>query len=168
MNNGVRNGIKIGGVAPVRFVDFELVREIQLDFTCAIGSVENGHAAHEDGPLVVDDVFKRELDLEPCVLRRDIARERFFFAADRDFPATVPQPAKKPVDPYANAMNVMPAHVIFVSHMRVIQITHQAILIECDRKFAVSENDGAGHIYRAAGNALDVPTRNCKSESAFM
>src|SRR3989344_1101184 len=164
VNDRVRCRIKVGCLAAMRFVNLELMREVELYLTCMVGFVGHRNASHKYRTLIVDNIFKRQFHLKIGMLCDDRTRECIFFAPYRYLPRAIfAEPTHTPADPYADAVNVVAAHMVFVPHMRIIQIAHQTIIIECSCEFAVGKDDGTGHINACASDRLEVANLRARS-----
>ncbi len=74
----------------------------------------------------------------------DMAYQCIFFAAHTYLPCRVfRQPAQLSVYPDAYPVDVMPAHVILIAHMREIDVTHRPVRIQRYAEFAIGEDDRA-------------------------
>src|SRR3990167_2873548 len=102
----------------------------KTDFSFITFKISDGHLAHIDIFLEINDVVSGKLKTQPFMKRPYIGYEGFFHISQGEFPLPCIDPRIPFSCPHTEPAGVA-QRVIFLSYARIIEVSDRVIRIEC-------------------------------------
>src|SRR3990167_3804176 len=138
--------IKVSGIAAVGFVYFELMRYVESYVAFTVTCVFDRYRTDEYRFFVVYKVLTFHSDRKRGMFRDDATHERILLTVNSYLPCKIlGKPGHCSINPHAESVDIVPAHMVFEADIRVIEITHLTAVIERYQEVSVRKYDGTGH-----------------------
>src|SRR3989339_178454 len=114
----------------------QVLMKEKTDFSFITFKISDGHLAHIDIFLKINDVVAGKLKTQPFMERPYIGYEGFFHISQGEFPLPRIDPRIPFPCPHTEPAWVTQS-VVFLTYMRIIEVSDRVVRIECDQQCTV-------------------------------